>query len=199
MAKSKRRGRPTIGPVAKKAVLMARVEPVTRRLLAQAAAKHQPKLSVSRMAERLLQASLSRPTGAGRNRGLAQAIALLGQNIEAATGRSWQDDRFTQQTLLLAIVILIAKVGPEFKEGPAPIPPAINTDAAKWPGMADTLRNPNELGKLLAFNLVKEIDDASPAIIDEWTQPIFFSASQDNLALIARDLGFAYRKKGKSK
>lgn len=203
MAKRKRRagaGRPTIGPVAKMATLTARLEPSTRRALNKAAAAHRPKLSVSRMAEHLLKAALSAPPGEPRNRGLACTVALLAQNIEQATGRSWREDHFTAEALLRAFLYLIAYFGPPKFEKPIPVPPAVEAHAAKMPtDSAERFRDPKGFAEVLAFHLMTEIKDALPSEINEWTMPIFFSASRESLGLIAHDLGVVVSKKGKAK
>jgi hypothetical protein len=191
-------GRKPIGSVAKTATFTTRLEPSTRRALDQAAASKG--LSVSVMADNLLKAALQKPTGAPRNQGLALAIALLAEDVERVTERSWRGDPFTADTLFRALVVFIAHFTPRL-EKPVLVPPAVEAHAAKMPtaDSAEQFRSPQGLAGLLAYRLYKQITDALPSEFNEWTMPVFFSASRESLGLIARDLGIAYSKKGKSK
>jgi hypothetical protein len=173
-----------------------RIQPSTRHGLEQAA-KARPDGSISAAAEYILKAGLQKPTGARRNRGLAQAVALLAEDIEKVTERSWQEDPFTADTLFNALVVLIAHFTPKL-EKPTP-PPAVERQAAKMPTpeLAQQFRAPASLAGLIGFRLYTQIKDALPTEINEWTMPIFFSDSRESLALIASDLGLS--REGKTK
>ena len=121
------------------------------------------------------------------------------EDVERATERTWREDPFTADTLFRALVVFIAHFTPRL-EKPVPVPQAVEAQAAKMPTpeLAEQFRNPQGLAGLLAFRLYKQIEDALPSEINEWTMPVFFSASQEGLGLIAHDLGIAYGgKKGK--
>lgn len=200
MAKSKR-GRPPIGPVAKKATLTARLEPQTRRTLEEAAKKAKPKkMSVSRMAELILSDGLKKPSGEPHNLALGCAVTLIAEKIERDTGRNWRDDPFTQQAVIGGITFLLAYFLRHNDPKPK-VPPAVEQASAKMPpDFAERFRTPNGFGYVIGGNLTNEIEQAATSPRPtEWTQPIFFSEKPAQLAMIGRALITRKKKKGKSK
>jgi hypothetical protein len=187
-------GRKPIGAVAKSATFTTRLEPPTRRALGQLAVAKG--LSVSVMAENLLKAGLKKPTGAARNQALACAIALLAENIERATKKSWLEDEFTGSAFISAVEAFLFEFASIPADLPA-VPSAVEEAGAKMPPkLADQWRKPEYLGPWLARFLSKEITDASSSgPFNEWTMPIFFSNTRENLGLIGRDLGLSAKGK----
>jgi hypothetical protein len=192
-------GRKPQGEFAGKSVTFAtRLTPMTRRELARAAEANGR--SLSQEAERRLSASFKRLPGKARNRALAFTVATLASRVEEETGLNWREDAFTGTALRYAVEMLLTFLAAEFQSEPK-IPPAVETAASKLPqGLAEQYRKPAGVGHMLAYNLTREIEQAKaqsePARslqefndkFNEWSQPIFFNASMETLAEIARDL-----------
>jgi hypothetical protein len=195
-------GRKPIGEVRKSAALTARLEPQTRRALEEAAKKAKPKkLSVSRMAERILRDGLlRRPSGLPHNLALGCAVALVAEKIERDAGRNWRDDPFTQQAVSDGVVFLLAYFLRNNETEPR-APPAVEEAAARMPpNHAKHFLTPDGFGYVVGGNLINEIEQAATnPIPNEWTLPIFFSERPAQLAIIGRELITRKKAKGKSK
>jgi hypothetical protein len=153
------------------------------------------------MAERLLRLGLGKPAGEPRNYAIARAVAMLAENIERRTQRNWRDDQWTGQALRYAVEALVYHYAPTPPtEGAPAVPSAIEQAAGKMPPeFAERFSTTPGFGHTLAQFLIQEIEQAGDhSMPDEWTMPIFFSATQEQLALISRDLGSVRTRKEKS-
>jgi hypothetical protein len=180
----------------KSAAFATRITPEVRRWLEAEAKKSG--WSLSQVAERVLRHEMHRTTFAqGRNRALAHLIARQAEGIERDTGKSWLDDPFTGQALRYAIDALVFHFAPT-PEQPA-VPPAIEEAAARMlPEIATRYRTPAGLGHIAATHLITEIElSANPPRPNEWSLPITFNASADELKQIGSDLGLTKKRKGR--
>ena len=121
-------GHKLIGEVRKSAALTARLEPQTRRTLEEAAKN--AKLSISRMAERVLSDGLKKPSGEPHNLALGCAVTLIAEKIERDAGRNWRDDPFTRQAVSSGILFLLGYFLHSAEDKPT-VPPAVEEIAAK--------------------------------------------------------------------
>jgi hypothetical protein len=184
--------------VGKSAAFATRITPEVRRWLEAEAKKN--RLSLSQTAERVFIRAMHQATDTQRrNRALAHSITRLAESIERDTSKSWLDDPFTGQALRYALEALIFHFAPT-QEQPA-VPPAIEEAAARMlPEIATRYRTPAGLGHMVATHLITEIElSTNPPEPNEWSLPITFNASADELKLIGRDLGLVKKTKGKAK
>jgi hypothetical protein len=200
MAKRKRRpggGRKPHGEFpGKSAAFTTRIQPATRRALDEAA-RMTGRRSVSAMAEYILKQGLAKPSGEPHNSALANAIAVLAENIERDTKKSWREDPFTGMALRYAVEHLLLQYAPAPPEGAPMVPPAIDEAASKMPPeFAQRFRTPAGFANTLTYNLILEITQASSsAPTNEWSLPFFFNEKPAQLALIGRELGSANNKR----
>jgi hypothetical protein len=187
-------GRKPIFDVAKSEAFTTRIQPKTRQALEEAA--RAKGLSISRMAEVLLDAGLKKPPGEPHNRSLGRAVAEWAEDVERWAERSWRRDAFTAQALRSGIETLLLQSA---KQGPVTVPPALEREAANMPAeLAERFRDPATFGQMRAYDFVRELKKAptpKPAA-DKWE---FLLVIDEAHGLIARDLGLAGSKKGKSK
>jgi hypothetical protein len=168
-----------------------------RRALIEAA--RSSRLSVSRIAERLLKAGLEKPAGRPRNQALAAMVAELAEIVERDTGKSWQDDPWAGEALRFLIDAALFHFSPTPEDVPA-IPKAIEQAAAKMPPeLAEWFCKPKGYGLTRAQFAIAEIEQAAASAVNEWSLPILFNDRPSRLGIIGRDLGLAQRTKGKSK
>jgi hypothetical protein len=193
-------GRKPQGDIAgKSAAFATRIKPETRRWLEAQAKKSG--LSLSQAAEHVFDREMRRASDAERrNRALGQSIARLAEGIERDTGKSWLDDPFTGQALRCAIDALIFHFAPPLEQV-STVPPAVAEASGKMlPEIAARYRTPAGLGHIVATHLITEIElSARPTRINEWSLPITFNASADELKQIGSDLGLVKKAKGKLK
>ncbi len=197
-------GRKPQGDIAgKSAVFATRITPETRRWLEAQAKKgdKKRKFSLSEVAERALRGEMHRASDAQQhNRALAQGIARLAESIERDTGKSWLHDPFTGQALRYAIEALVFHFAPP-PEQVSTVPPAVAEASGKMlPEIAARYRTPAGLGHIAATHLITEIElSVRPPRINEWSLPITFNASADELKQIGSGLGLVKKAKGKLK
>ena len=184
--------------VGKSAAFATRITPEVRRWLEAEAKKS--RLSLSQAAERVFIGAMHRANDAQkRSRALAHSIARLAESVERDTGKSWLDDPFTGQALRYAIDALAFHVAPTPEE--SAVPPKIEEAAGRMlPEIATRFRTPAGLGHMAAIHLITEIElSANPPEPNEWSLPITFNASADELKQIGSDLGLVKKTKGKVK
>jgi len=189
-----KRGRKPIEGIPRSKALTTRVQPKTRQALEEAAraSRH----TISRVAERILEAGLGKPSGEPRNRGLAWAIAALAEDIERETRLSWRQDQFTAQALRHAIETLLLQSA---KQGQVTVPPAIEREAATMPpDLAERFRTPAGFGQMRAYGFVRQLKQA-PVAQSQYQWNYWLADLNAWFGLIARDLGLVASKKGKSK
>ena len=113
----------------KSAVLTTRITPETRALLERAAAKGKNR-SLSQVAEKAIDEYLRKPKHKperGKHiRALGEAVMLVAQYIERATGERWIDDAFTGEALRQGCSSLIAHFAPRG----TPVTPRLIKEAA---------------------------------------------------------------------
>ena len=118
----------------KTATLTTRITPETRAALDRAAQKSGR--SLSQEVEHRLDLSIRRDRDLNHQRhirALAEAIALLTQQVERATGKCWRDDPFTGEALRHAIEFLISHYAPH---GAIEVPAPVEAAAARVPPAA---------------------------------------------------------------
>jgi hypothetical protein len=183
----------------KSAAFATRITPATRRWLEAEAKKN--RLSLSQAAERVLIREMRRASDAKRhNRALAQGIARLAESTERDTGKGWLDDPFTGQALRYAIEAYVFHFAPT-ADKPFAIPSMIDEASRKMlPEIAARYRTPAGFGHMVATHLITEIEVSSrPPTANEWSLPITFNASADELKQIGSDLGLTKKAKGRLK
>jgi hypothetical protein len=115
----------------KSAVLTTRITPETRAALERAAAKGKNR-SLSQVAEKALSVYLSMledsPERGDHINALGEAVKLVAQYIERATGLRWNDDAFTGEAVRRGCGMLIAHFAPR---GMAVTPTLITESATR--------------------------------------------------------------------
>ena len=113
----------------KSAVLTTRITPATRAALERAVAKGKNR-SLSQVAEKALSVYLSMledsPERGGHINALGEAVKLVAQYIERATGQRWNDDAFTGEAVRQGCGMLIAHFAPRGM----PVTPRLIKEAA---------------------------------------------------------------------
>jgi hypothetical protein len=153
-------GRKPRGPFkGKTATLTTRITPQTRAALERAAKNRRPRISLSQEVEVRLDGSIRRDREHDRKRhirALAEAVALLAQQVERATGKCWRDDPFTGEALRHAIEFLISHYRPQ---GAIEVPAPVAAAAAKVPPAArDSALTPFGVGHNQAGWLISWIE-----------------------------------------
>ena len=114
----------------KSAVLTTRITPETRAALERAAAKGKNR-SLSQVAEKALSVYLSMleasPERGDHINALGEAVKLVAQYIERATGQRWNDDAFSGEAVRQGCGTLIAHFAPRGM----PVTPRLIKEAAK--------------------------------------------------------------------
>jgi hypothetical protein len=117
----KKRGRPRLPQESKTEpgkVVSARISPEDWQLLETARIKNKRTLSreiAARLQDSLGHYRKSRASLPPRVRGLLDAVAFTARVIEAATGKLWNEDRYTAQHLAEAIGYVIGEFSPKDK------------------------------------------------------------------------------------
>jgi hypothetical protein len=172
----------------KSAAFATRITPEVRRWL-EAKAKKAGK-SLSQIAENALIREMRRETDTQqRNHALGHSIARLAESIERDTGKSWLDDQFTGQALRYAVEAFVFHFAPTPEQ--ATVPPAIEVAASRMlPEIASRYRTPAGFGHMVATHLITEMELSTnpPGPPNEWSLPITFRASADELKQIGREL-----------
>jgi hypothetical protein len=146
---------------AKGSIVQARVSPVIRKLLEEAALGNKRKLS--REIEERLEFTLARPlrkdrlSEPARITALSDAVALTARWIETVTGRRWNEDRYTAQHLATAIGRVIHRlIIEDMPLGEVTIPPKV-TERAKTVRSVDSKTYIDRLGEVEADLVVASI------------------------------------------
>ena len=138
----------------KSATLTTRIMPGTRKQLEHAA--KQSTRSLSQEIEYRLVKSIEKDRDRARQphvRALAEAVALIAQQVERATGKHWNEDSFTGQALQHAMQFLISHFAPH----DAPVVPQ-NIEAAATLHIEGRDRTPATIGETEAGHVIAWIE-----------------------------------------
>lgn len=128
-------------------------------------------------------------------RSLERAVTLLAKDIERRTGRRWNDDRFTGESLRHGIDALLLNLAPA-PVGAMVVPPQLAEAAAKsQPQLRETLCDPLSFGRLQADALAMAIESA-PLATNE--SGVTFPAPS-GLSYIRENIGSGALKEGKKR
>jgi hypothetical protein len=193
MEKQKRRpggGRKPIGEFSgKSATLTTRLMPTTRAALEREAKR--AKRSLSQEVERRLVDSLEKPIkqrafGTGHARALALLVAKLAGGIEASTGKTWREDRYTAAAISTAIATMLARLSPG---GELRVPPVL-LEMMRQSG-AEDLRRPETLAYSFAFGLLEQLRMLRHAPSPSAGSRFQYSDEVYQLPEVAKDLGLS--------
>jgi hypothetical protein len=142
----------------KTAVLTTRITPETRAALERAAAKN--KKSLSQQVEHGLREYLSTLKGNRERRdhirALGEAIMLVAQYIERATGQCWNEDAFTGEAIRQGCTMLITHFAPR---GTPVTPRLIEEAATRLPGkVAEGYSDAAGVGQTEAGRVITSIE-----------------------------------------
>jgi hypothetical protein len=198
----------------KSAVLTTRITSETRALLERAAAKGKNR-SLSQVAEKAIDGYLREylrkpkhtPERSIHIRALGEAVMLVAQYIERATGERWIDDAFTGEAVRQGCGTLIAHFAPRGM----PVTPTLIKEAAtrlaqdiaRATGVRETGAaipdavsvGVTEAGKLIAFieswnfRTRKEVQEVTRAIPDSYFPEEWYTRAD-----ILRDLGSGWKR-----
>jgi hypothetical protein len=178
-------GRKPQGPFkGKTAMLTTRITPETRAALERAAKKSG--LSLSQEVERRLDDSIL----VERNRmpdvrALAEAIALVAENVQEATGKQWREDAFTGEALRHGNKFLVRHFA---ALGASVIPPRVEEAAARMPVEAnERYRSSEWVGENAASKVIGLIEHFRGWPRDQ--QDRAFKAVGGEYLQLLRDLG----------
>jgi hypothetical protein len=149
-------GRKPRGPFkGKSTTLTTRITPETRAAMERAAQKSGR--SVSQEVERRLDESLRNDRNRRSDvRALAEAVAMIAEKVEIATGKNWLQDAFTGEALRLAIEVLVRHFAPHSARV---IPPKVEEAAARGlPEASERDRSPSRVGEIEAFKVITMIE-----------------------------------------
>jgi hypothetical protein len=187
-------GRKPKGPFkVKSANFSTRITAETRAELERLAkAKRQ---SLSQVVEYLLRDAISRNRDTPPHiRSLECAITLLAQDIQRRTGRRWNEDPFTGESLRHGIDALLLNLAPP-PDGAAAVPPLLEQAFARSsPEFRKTLRNPVSFGRLQADALAFAIESAPLATGDQGGMTF---PAPSGLSYIRENIGSGARKEEK--
>ena len=166
----------------KSATLTTRITPETRAELERSA--QEQGRSLSQEVEFRLKAFVGQTRKPAHIRSLAKAVSLLVTQIEQKTGRRWLNDPFTADAARQGIAALLARISPA-SDGPVPVPPDIESYAAKFPSFGVTLKSPMSLGAFEAEVLLYLIENAP---LSNYEMPGLEFPAPHGLSSIRRDL-----------
>ena len=139
----------------KSATLTTRVMPETRAAMERAAQKSGRSLS-QEVERRLNDSVLNERNRRSDVRALAEAIAIVTEKVEIATGKRWLQDAFTGDALRHGIEVLVRHFAPH---GARVIPPNVEEAAAKVrPEASERDRSPTRVGENEAFKVITMIE-----------------------------------------
>jgi hypothetical protein len=161
-----------------KATLTTRVMPETRAAMERAAQKSGRSLS-QEVERRLNDSVLNERNRRSDVRALAEAIAIVTEKVEIATGKRWLQDAFTGDALRHGIEVLVRHFAPH---GARVIPPNVEEAAAKVrPEASERDRSPTRIGENEAFKVI--------TMIEHQLQHVVMSDELYRYLRILRDLG----------
>ena len=144
----------------KSATLATRITPSTRMALDRAARKSGR--SLSQEVEVRLNLSLRKGDHGNHIRALGEAIMLLTQCVERATGKHWNEDAFTGEAVRLGAEFLISHFAPR---GPQVMPKSIEEAVVR--GAPETYRSSTGVGESEAGRVITWIESWSFRSLDE--------------------------------
>jgi len=139
----------------KSATLTTRITPETRAAMDRAAQKSGH--SLSQEVERRLNDSVRNERNRRSDvRALAEAIAMVTEKVELATGKTWLQDAFTGDALRSGIEVLVRHFAPHSTRV---IPPKVEEAAAKMlPEATERDRSPTRVGEIEALKVITMIE-----------------------------------------
>jgi hypothetical protein len=139
----------------KTATLTTRITPETRAALERAAKKS--RLSLSQLVERRLDDSVLNDRNQRSDvRALVEAIAIVAEKVEIATGKHWLQDAFTGDALRRGIEVLVRHFAPHSARV---IPPKVEEAAARvLPEASERDRSPSRVGEIEASKVITMIE-----------------------------------------
>jgi hypothetical protein len=139
----------------KSATLTTRITPETRAAMERAAQKS--RRSLSQEVERRLDDSVRNERNRRSDvRALAEAIAIVTEKVELATGKQWLQDAFTGDALRGGIEVLVRHFAPH---GARVIPPNVKEAAARMlPEATERDRSPTRVGEIEALKVITMIE-----------------------------------------
>ena len=139
----------------KSATLTTRITPETRTAMERAARKSGR--SLSQEVERRLNDSVRNERNRRSDvRALAEAIAIVAEKVEKATGKHWLQDAFTGEALRGGIETLVRHFAPHSARV---IPPKVEEAAARvLPEASERDRSPTRIGEIEAFKVITMIE-----------------------------------------
>ena len=161
MAKKKKKRAPGAGRKprgefkGKSATLTTRITPETRAAMERAAQKSGRSLS-QEVERRLNDSVLNDRNRRSDVRALVEAIAIVTEKVEIATGKNWLQDAFTGEALRHGIEVLVRHFAPH---GARVIPPNVEETAARVLAEASERdRSPSRVGEIEAFKVITMIE-----------------------------------------
>ena len=139
----------------KTATLTTRITAETRAAMERAAQKSGR--SLSQEVERRLNDSVRNERNRRYDvRALAEAIAIVAEKVEKATGKHWLQDAFTGEALRGGIETLVRHFAPHSARV---IPPKVEEAAARvLPEASERDRSPTRIGEIEAFKVITMIE-----------------------------------------
>ena len=164
----------------KSAMLTTRITPETRAAMERAAKKSGRSLS-QEVERRLNDSVLNDRNRRSDVRALAEAMAIVTEKVELATGKNWLQDAFTGEALRHGIEVLVRHFAPHGPRAP-------NIEGAEGRVLAEASerdRSPNRVGEIEAFKVITMIEH-----FGGWdTQRLVMSDELYRYLRILRDLG----------
>jgi len=139
----------------KSATLTTRITPETRAAMDRAAQKSGRSLS-QEVERRLIDSVRNERNRRSDVRALAEAVAIVAEKVEIATGKQWLQDAFTGEALRRGIEVLVRHFAPH---GARVIPPNVEEAAARvLPEASERDRSPTRVGENEAFRVITMIE-----------------------------------------
>jgi len=139
----------------KSATLTTRITPETRAAMDRAAQKSGRSLS-QEVERRLIDSVRNERNRRSDVRALAEAVAIVAEKVEIATGKHWLQDAFTGEALRRGIEVLVRHFAPH---GARVIPPNVEEAAARvLPEASERDRSPTRVGENEAFKVITMIE-----------------------------------------
>jgi hypothetical protein len=113
--------------------------------------------SLSQEVERRLDESLRNDRNRRSDvRALAEAVAMIAEKVEIATGKNWRQDAFTGEALRHALEALVRHFA---AHGTRVIPPKVEEAATRMlPEATERDRSPSRVGEMEAFKVITMIE-----------------------------------------
>jgi hypothetical protein len=166
----------------KSATLTTRITAETRAAMERAAQKSRRSLS-QEVERRLNDSVLNDRNRRSDVRALVEAIAIVAEKVEIATGKHWLQDAFTGDALRHGIEVLVRHFAPHSARV---IPPKVEETAARvLPEASERDRSPSHVGEIEALKVITIIEH-----FGGWdTRRIVMSDELYRYLRILRDLG----------